>query len=199
MPGRRSDALREIDEKGGTAMIGQMTGQMKPGMPHSPRTGWENTSDPCRRREEVLRNIDNLYALSRRGLWRLLLFLLISAAALRSANTDLLAMVPESLRQIIGAPPPVGLIHIVLAISTVSALILIAGQTTGDARSSHGWLQFGLSSFFYPLYAGSNALSEAFPAVFAAGIVILILEHLTNWSQTCKIIREEKERLQGMA
>ena len=179
-------------------MIGHMTGQMRPGMPQSSREKWENTSDSYRRREAVLRNLDRLYALSRRGLWRLFLFLLISLAALCSGDFDLLAMVPDGLRPIIGAPPPVGLIHLVLAVSTVSALILIAGRTTGDAKPGHGWLQFGLSSFFYPLYAGSNALHENFPAIFAAGLVIMSLEHLANSSQTCKLIREEKERLQAL-
>lgn len=199
MRDRGSDAFAKIEAKGGTAMIGQMTGQMRPGMPHSSRERWENTSESHRRREEVLRHLDRLYALSRRGLWRLFLFLLISVAALCSRDSDLLSMVPENLRPIIGAPPPVGLIHLVLAISTVSALILLAGRTTGDARPGPGWLQFGLSSFFYPLYAGSNALNEAFPAIFAAGLIVLTLEHFTNWSHTCKLIREEKERLQALA
>ena len=180
-------------------MIGQMTGQMKPGPKNSLGSAWERRGDYGMRRTEIRQTIDGLYALSRRGLWRLILFLGISAVALRFQSFDLFAGLPENLREILGAPPPVTLIHIVLAVSTICALILIAGRRTEETGGQTGWLQFGMSVFFYPLYGAANSLETFFPAVFAAGLIILVIDHFTVWSQTSKAIREEKERLGKMA
>ena len=85
-----------------------------------------------------------------------------------------------------------------LAVSTISALILIAGRG-GESRSgSGGWLQFGMSVFFYPLYAVTNTLETWFPAVFAAGLIVLVVEHFSVWARTSRAIQEEKERLGRM-
>jgi hypothetical protein len=179
-------------------MIGHLTGHMGHG-PENSHNAWKNLAASGRSRAEILLTIDGLYVISRRSLWRLLLFLVISAAALWFRNVDLFAVFPASIREILGAPPPAGLIHIVLAVSTGSALILIAGRNTGDAKEGPGWLQFGMSAVFYPIYAVSNALNEIFPVVFAAGLVILVLEYFTNWSQAAQLIRAEKESLGKMS
>ena len=180
-------------------MIGQMTGQMKPEPKSSLGSAWEKRGDYGRRREEIRHAIDDLYVLSRSGLWRLLLFLGISAVALCFREVDLFAVLPENIREVLGAPPPPDLIHIVLAVSTVSALILVAGRSADNPGARPGWGQFGMSVFFYPLYAVTNTQETWFPVVFAAGLIILVFEHVTIWSQTSRAIQEEKERLGKMA
>lgn len=179
-------------------MIGYMNGQMKPGPKNSLGSTWEQRADYGMRREEIRQTIDGLYVLSRRGLWRLLLFLGISALATRCRSFDLFAVLPENLREALGASPPVDMIHLLLAVSTISALILIAGRD-GESRSGPGgWLQFGMSVFFYPLYAVTNTLETWFPAVFAAGLIVLVVEHFSVWARTSRAIQEEKERLGRM-
>jgi len=179
-------------------MIGQMTGQMRPAPKNSAASPWENRWDYGRRREELKESINGLYAQSRRGLWRLLLFLVCSAAALRLRNLDLFAALPENVREIIGAPPPLAMIHILLAVSCVSALILIAGRGTENSQGCNSWVQFGLSVFFYPLYAAANVLDSCFPLVFATGLLILGLDHFAIWANAVREIREEKELLGKM-
>ena len=179
-------------------MIGHITGQMKPGPKSSLENAWEKRTDLGHRREEILHSIDDLYALSRRGLWKLLLFLGISTVALQARDFDLFGVLPENVREVLGAPPSPELVHVVLAISTISALILHYGRGTDQARGSAGWLQFGMAAFFYPLYAMSNTLGTWFPLVCIAGLVTLIFEHLTIWTQTSQAIHEEKERLARM-
>jgi hypothetical protein len=179
-------------------MIGQMTGQMRPAPKNSPAAPWEKRWVYGRRREEISETINGLYTLSRRGLWRLILFLVCSAAALRLRNIDLFAAFPENVREIIGAPPPLALIHTLLAVSCVSALILIAGRGAENSRECNGWLQFGLAVSFYPLYAAANVLDSCFPVVFASGLLVLTLDHLANWVKAVGAIREEKERLGRM-
>jgi hypothetical protein len=179
-------------------MIGQMTGQMRPAPKNTPADPWEKKWDYGRSREEITETINGLYALSRRGLWRVLLFIICSAATLRLRTLDLFAALPENVREIIGAPPPLALIHTVLAVSCVSALILIAGRGTENSRGSNGWVQFGLSVSFYPLYAAANSLDSFFPVIFATGLLILVIDHFTIWAKAVSAIREEKERLGKM-
>lgn len=145
-----------------------------------------------------MHSIDDLYALSRRGLWKLLLFLGISTAALQARDLDLFGTLPENVREILGAPPSPELVHVVLAISTISALILQYGRDVDQVRGSAGWLQFGMAAFFYPLYAMSNTLGIWFPLVCGAGLVTLAFEYVTIWSQASRAIHEERERLARM-
>jgi hypothetical protein len=179
-------------------MIGHITGQMKPGPKSSLKNVWEKRANLGHRREEILHSIDDLYALSRRGLWKLLMFLGISTAALKARELDLFCVLPENVREVLGAPPSPELVHVVLAISTISALILHSGRGADYARGSSGWLQFGMAAFFYPLYAMSNTLGTWFPLVCIAGLVTLFFEHLTIWTQTSRDIHEERERLARM-
>ena len=176
-------------------MIGQLTGQMKPGPKSSLENPWEKRADLGRRREEILHSIDELYALSRRGLWKLFLFLGISTVALQARDFDLFSVLPENVQEVLGAPPSPELVHVVLAISTFSTLILHSGRL---ARGSSGWLQFGMLVFFYPLYAMSNTLGTWFPLVCVAGLITIVFEHLTVWTQTSRAIHEERERLARM-
>jgi hypothetical protein len=180
-------------------MIGHMTGQIKPGPGNLLGNNWETRIDGSRRRLEILHAIDELHVLSRRGLWRLLLFLGISAVALQARDIDLFGAFPEKVRELLGAPPPPDMIHLVLAVSTISTLILIAGQGTDNVRCCTGWLRFGMLAFYYPLYAMSNTLGTWFPLVCVAGLITLIFEHFTIWAQTSRAIREEKERLAALA
>lgn len=175
-------------------MIGHMTGHINPAPKNTQENGLKKRVNLGFQREEILHTIDNLYALSRRGLWKLLLFLGISAVALYFKSYDLFAVCPENIREVLGAPPPKELIHIVLAVSTISALILI-GRDSDSSAGGSGWIQFGMSAIFYPLYAMTNTLEANFPAVFVAGLLIISIEYVTVWFQTSRTIHEEKERL----
>jgi hypothetical protein len=179
-------------------MIGQMTEQMRPHPKNPPVDAWEKR-DACMRKADILHTIDGLYAISRRGLWRLILFLAISAIALHFRNFDLFAVLPENICELLGAPPPPILIHCLLTVSSCSALILIAGRGSEASSGCNGWVQFGLSVAFYALYAAANVLNEFFPAVFVAGMLILIFDHISVWVETSRAIREERERLGKLA
>jgi hypothetical protein len=176
-------------------MIGQMTGHMNPGTKNPHGTTREEWSDSGRRRAQIMDHINSLYIVSRRGLWRLLLFLACSTAALGFRNVDLFASLSENIREMLGAPPPLILVHCVLAVSTLSAIILIAGNGAEEISERHRWSRLGLSVCFYPLYAVTHTLETFFPMVLAAGLIILVFEHVTIYFQTSKEIREEKLRL----
>ena len=167
-------------------MLGHMIGQTKRQTENYPHNVLADTERHDMRR---------LQSLSRRGLWAMALFLLISALALCLRDIDLLAPLPEGIRQILGAPPPPILVHIALAVSTVSALVIILGKAAGSARPCYSWINILLPTVFYPLYLVTEPLDANFLVVLVVGLVIITLEHLTVWRYSSRAIAEERERL----
>lgn len=116
---------------------------------------------------------------SRRGLWGMIAFLAISLAALAVRDCDLIAALPGTVQELLGDAPPPLLIHVALAVSTVSALILIVGRGTGTGNLGYRWINICLPVLFYPLYLVANTGRSSFILVMLVGMTLLLLEHLT--------------------
>lgn len=126
--------------------------------------------------EDVARfSAPELCALSRRGLWHLLLFLLLSMAAFAGQDFDLFAAVPEDFWTLLGSPPPPQLIHLVLGIYTFCALLLLPARQT-RASLAQSWAHVGYRTVFYLFYLSGNALAANFMVVFVAGLILYGLE-----------------------
>ena len=176
-------------------MLGQMIGQIKPKAAALARQVVVRSQSADQSRERILVSNDELHALSRRGLWGILLFLTLSAIALYLSESGLLALVPGDLKELFGDPPPLHLIHLVMAVSWLSALVLILGRVTGDAPSGYNWHNIGLPTAFYPLYVSAASAGTHFPVVFAAGLILLIVEHLSVLFTVSKALREETDHI----
>ena len=175
-------------------MPGHVIGQMKPKSAALAHQG--ASQSPCAGgRERALVSLDELHALSRRGLWGVLLFLALSSVTLYVSEVGLVALVPVDLKELFGEAPPAHLVHIALAVSWLSALVLILGRVTGDATPGYNWFNIGLPTAFYPLYVFSDSTGTHFPVVFAAGLVLLLVEHLSVVCFVAKAMREEKDRV----
>lgn len=116
---------------------------------------------------------------SRRGLWGMIAFLAISLAALAMRDYNLFATLPETVLELLGDAPPPILVHVALAISTVSALVLIVGRGMGSNTPSYRWINICLPVLFYPLYLVADTGRSSFILVLLAGMTLLLLEHLT--------------------
>ncbi|WP_243371863.1 hypothetical protein [Geotalea sp. SG265] len=125
------------------------------------------------------KNLPNIAAPSRRGLWGMVIFLGISLCALAVRDAQLLAALPETVRALLGDTPPPVLIHLAMAASTVSALILILGRITGHTRPDYSWINIAMPVLFYPLYLIADTDRSSFISVMAVGLILLLLEHLT--------------------
>jgi hypothetical protein len=126
--------------------------------------------------EEAARfSLPELCTLSRRGLWHLLLFLLLSMAAFAGQDFDLFAAVPEDLWAVLGSPPPPQMIHLVLVIYTFCALMLLPARLS-KASLAQSWAHAGYRTVFYLFYLSANALAANFMLVFATGLVLYGLE-----------------------
>jgi len=173
-----------------------MIEQLKPKSAASAKDVVERSSEQSR--EQVQRTITELYSLSRRGLWGILLFLGLSALTLYGSESGLFARVPAEVKDLFGEAPPLPLLHIALAVSWLSAFVLILGRTGSDGRPHYNWYNIGLPTAFYPLYIFSDPAGTHFPAVFAAGLVLLIVEHVSVMTYAAKAIREQTARLQRL-
>lgn len=118
-----------------------------------------------------------LCVLSRRGLWHLLFFLLISMAAFSGQDFDLFAAVSEEFWMLLGSPPPPHMIHLVLGIYTFCALMLLPARLT-KASHAQSWAHLIYRTVFYLFYLSANALAANFALVFVAGLILYGLEQI---------------------
>lgn len=135
---------------------------------------------PGRQIETNRRSTTDRYTISRRGLWNLLLFLLVSVAAFSVQDFNLFAAVPEKFWSLLGAPPPPQLLNLGLGIYLFAALVLLP-ERMNKAIPAQGWAQIGYRISFYLLYLASNALAANFLLILAAGLLLYGLEQAYLW------------------
>lgn len=164
------------------------------GTPEKPidNTGHDSLRLAARERILRLRNMGN------RGLWAIALFLTVSIAALNQFS--FLPVLPEKLKDLLGAPPPTIMISGLLILYSFSSLVLILARMIGDSISHGGFYHVAYLTGFYFFYNLAGSLEDNFWAVFAAGATILSLEgyHLWTWcSRQINSEIEEFNRLDG--
>lgn len=148
-------------------------------------------SDPTRRREKILRAINSIQSHSRKGLWGILLFLSASGIAFYFQDYGLTSCLTPEVRELLGPAPFTVLIDILMAVSTVSSLINIAGRINEGDKPQRTWAHVGFRVLFYGLYFMNDTLSAHLLAVFATGILVLGLEQYAHWYYASRTIRNE--------
>lgn len=142
-----------------------------------------------KRRQQKVRD---LHGLSRRGLWEILLFVLISIGALSLREFNLLASVSESARQLLGCPPPAYLVSIALATYCFSALTITLTQMANDGEPLLRWSHLGYRTVFYLFYAFSGSLANHFMAVFFIGFFLYAVEQAHIWTYCSRVARRDE-------
>ena len=104
----------------------------------------------------------------------------------------------ESIRRILGHPPPVNLISALLILYIFSAIILILGRMMSGSGQASGVGHAGYLAGFYFFYHFSGTLPENFWAVFVAGLTILGLESYHIWIYCSEEIEKERETLTAL-
>jgi len=128
------------------------------------------------------------------GLWGTVIFLLVSFAAFN--GFDIFPDMPETLRQKLGAPPPVDLISLALVIYAFSGIVLIfARMTTSTTGSYRGFQHAAFLTGFYIFYHLSGGLPDNFWAVFFAGLSVMGLESYNLWMRNGAAIRKQQQYL----
>ena len=131
----------------------------------------------------------SLHTMSRKGLWGLLLFLLISVAAFMTRDFNLYQALPESTLQVVGCPPPAILIHLALTGYSFTIVVPVLIRMATGERPVVGWRHLFYRSAFYPFYLFSMALPENFVAVVTIGILLYVVEQISVWAYMYKHLR----------
>jgi len=166
-----------------------------PGATGSESRNLESRTERQPKKEHIQASIRALYSLSRNGLWGLLLFLGVSAITLYFKDYSLTSSIPAGIRDLLGAAPPVGLVDALLAVSTISSLIIIAGRIHDGRPPANTWGHLGFRLMFYGLYFIADAMTEHVYAVFISGLAVLTLQHYHVWNYTARTIEEQRELL----
>ena len=130
------------------------------------------------------------------GLWGMVLFLLVSFAAFN--GFAILPDLPESVRQKMGAPPPVDLISLALVVYAFSGIILTLARMTIDTGSYRGFMHAAFFTGFYAFYHLSGGLPDNFWAVFLAGVSVMGLESYHLWTRHAAAIRKQQALLEAL-
>lgn len=130
------------------------------------------------------------------GLWGMLLFLLVSFAAFD--GFAILPDLPETIRQKLGAPPPVDLISLALVIYAFSGIILTLARMTSDTGSYRGFMHAAFFTGFYTFYHLSGGLPDNFWAVFLSGVSVMGLESYHLWTRHNSAIRKQQALLENL-
>lgn len=132
----------------------------------------------------------------RRGWWGLALFTAISLVAYDGFR--LLPPLSASLRQALGPPPPVNLMHGALLLYTFAAALLTLARMMKDEPPKSLLLPVAYLSAFYAFYHLAGALAAHFWAIFAAGTMVLVLAQYHAWthcSEQARLLRQRVEIL----
>lgn len=135
----------------------------------------ENLSIVSRGDEEQQLNL--LYSKSRSGMWGMFIYLLISAFAYHFKEQSLATILPADVMSSLGAVPPVFMASCILWLSTISALIIIAGRLYHGTKPSATIVHLSFRAAFYLLFFTVGGLSQCYNTIFISGIIVMTLQH----------------------
>ncbi len=113
-----------------------------------------------------------------RTLWMFLFFMVVTLVAVSLQNFSFTAALPETLRSHLGDPPPPQLISVLLSAYFVSSVAVSCHGIIYGTKPDRAWIHLALRSVFYLLYFSAEALPENLLAVFVAGVILSVLDHL---------------------
>ena len=126
------------------------------------------------------------------SLMSLVLFLIISICAFTFKDFNLFESASESMRQILGCPPPAYLISIALAVYCFSSAILTLTSMANDAQPTLKWNHLGYRSAFFIFYCFSGAIAANFLPVLLVGLSLYGLDQCHIWLRNAKENHEGK-------
>lgn len=140
--------------------------------------------------------LDKMYRLSRRGMWGVFGYLILSAVAYYFREQSLSGVLPEQIMRQLGYVPPVFMAVGILWLSTCSALIVIAGNLYHNAKPSgtlsHLLFRMGIFLLFFVV----GGLNQYYHEIFLSGLIVMALQHHNVFSYYTSQIESEFECLQ---
>ena len=126
------------------------------------------------------------------SLMSLVTFLTISICAFTFKDFNLFESASQSMRQILGYPPPAYLISVALAVYCFSSAILTLTAMANDAQPTQKWNHLGYRSVFFIFYCFSGAIAANFLPILLVGLSLYGLDQCHIMIHNAKENREEK-------
>jgi hypothetical protein len=117
-----------------------------------------------------------MHAQTRRNLWALLIFLLVSIAVLPVRQVQFFELLPAEVHPFLGAPPPVFLVTVALFVYVFATLVLLAYRLLDGQPPVWKHRDLALRLVFYALYLFAGGLDSHFHGVLIAGLLLFVLE-----------------------
>ncbi|MCW8859922.1 MAG: hypothetical protein OQK50_02295 [Deltaproteobacteria bacterium] len=143
--------------------------------------------------QRVQDQMERRYSMSRRNLWEVVLFLMVAIGAFTFKDFNLFEVSSESLRQVLGYPPPSYLISIALAVYCFSSASLTLTAMAKDAEPVKNWHHLGYRSVFFIFYCFSGAIAANFLPVLLGGLCLYGLDQCHIWFYNTRVIAQEKD------
>ena len=142
-------------------------------------------------RGQEIKQLDanDLHALSRKGLWGLLVFLAFGVAAFMLQDFNLYHSFPERVLQVLGCPPPAVMIHLALICYSFTIVVPVLIRMANGDKPVVGWRHLFCRLAFYFFYLVSMTLPENLLALVIIGIILYIIEQVGIWSYMYKLLR----------
>jgi hypothetical protein len=121
-------------------------------------------------------------AQTRRNLWALLIFLLVSIMVLQVRHVQIFDLFPAAMHPLLGAPPPLPLVTTALFVYVFATLVLVAYRLLGGQPPVWKNRDLALRLVFYLLYLAAGGLDGYFHGVLTAGLLLFALEQFHGWS-----------------
>ena len=147
-------------------------------------------------RQRIETRIRHLERASGKGLWSMVLFLLVSFFAY-----DGFAILPDlsdDVRTMLGAPPPAEMISLALVVYAFSGIVRTLARMSQNIKPYLGLMHAAFFAAFYTFYQLSGSLQDNFWAVFFAGISVMGLENYYLWAHSNAEVRKERALLESM-
>jgi hypothetical protein len=130
-------------------------------------------------------------AQTRRNLWALLAFLLVSSVVLPLRHLQLFDLVPAELHPLLGAPPPLSLVTAALFVYVFATLVLVAYRLQGGQPPVWKTRDLALRIVFYALFLFAGGLDVYFHGVLIAGLLLFALEQFHGW---CYLLYDRRQQ-----
>lgn len=165
-------------------------------MREKPEISPGNPEGPEGKRSRIEESIRAQRSQARKGSYGLILFVIISVLAIPGFR--FLPDLPESVLEILGAPPKPEWISIALVVYVFSALTLTLARIMQGSGAYRGWSHLFYITSFYIFFGFTEVARESFWAVFVSGLIIFGLENFAIRTHSREIIEEEKEKLERL-
>ena len=132
---------------------------------------------------------NDLHALSRKGLWGLLVFVAFGVAAFMFQDFNLYQALPEPVLQVLGCPPPAIMIHLALTCYSFTIVVPVLIRMANGDKPVVGWRHLWCRLAFYFFYLVSMTLPENLLALVIIGIILYVIEQVGIWSYMYKLLR----------